>query len=119
MIDGLAGQKRSQHVEGLVGTTSTGCRINAHHLHLVAVLATHAHAEGQPPRSLFGQRRYLTGHGDRMAQGQQVHTDVHADGGVQASQPRNLHEAVHAASVEERHVVGGEHVVEARISCSV
>ena len=78
------GQQWPQHVQRFVSPTTSGGRVHAHHLHLVAVLPAHPDAERETPRGVEGQRRDLAGHGHRVAQGQEVDAQVHPDRGVQA-----------------------------------
>ena len=79
----------------------------------MAVLAAHAHPEGEAAGRLLGERGDLSGHGDRVAQRQQVDADVDADRGMEACQPRHGHEAVSSPSTVEGDVVGGDQVVQA------
>ena len=115
VVDRPTGQQRPQHIQRFVGPTTPGGWIHAHHLHLVAVLPAHPDPEREAPWGVEGQSRDLAGHGHRVAQGQKVDAQVHADRGVQTSQPRHGGQAIHAPPTEEGNVIGGQQVVKATV----
>tara|TARA_A100001037_G_C14539092_1_gene366534 strand:- start:126 stop:341 length:216 start_codon:yes stop_codon:yes gene_type:complete len=64
----LTDEQRSEDFEGFVGSTASSGRVDAYHLHLMAVLAAYADTKGEASRSVFSKSRDLSGDGYRMAE---------------------------------------------------
>ena len=81
-------------------------------------LMNNANAQNELARSVAGQRRQLTGNGNRVTQRQQVDPYDHFEIRVQCAQGCRIDQAVHAIAVVEADVICGKHVIDATIEDS-
>ena len=112
VVDDLAGQQPAHEGERLVHAPPTRRRVDPAVRHLRRVVAAHPHPEDQPPRCQLGNRRHLSGHGERMTQGEQVDGGLHRDPAGERGEGGGLEQAVVALATLERHVVPDPEAVE-------
>jgi hypothetical protein len=113
--DRLPGQQTPEHHQRFVGTPAAGPRVDAVDLELVAVLATHAHAELEPTREQPRHVRELARHAHRVAQGQQVEPDPGRQTVVGGQGGSRVDEPVEAEAVVEADVVADLQEVQLRV----
>ena len=102
-------------MQALVHSASTRLRVDAADLDLVAVLAAEPDAEREPTRRELRDRRELAGNGDRVAQWQQVHADVHGQRSLNREQGGCADQPVGTRADEEADVITDTQVVDARV----
>ena len=108
----LAGQQPAHEGERLVHAPPARRGVDPAVRHLRRVVAAHPHPEDQPPRRQLGHRRHLSGHGERMTQGEQVDGGLHRDPAGERGEGGGLEQAVVALPALERHVVPDPEPVE-------
>ena len=118
VIEGCAGQQSAKHRQALIRAATTSGRIDTADLDLVAILPSDPYAQfecpGRPQR--LRERDDLAGHRDRMAQGEEIHTNGHIEARLERRQRRCVHDAVYAPPGMKADVIGRPDVIETRVS---
>ena len=113
VIDRLAVEQAADETEGFAHAPASGRRIDATIPHFGRIVAAGADAEHESTgRRELGDRSDLTGDGNRMAQGEQVHRRLHPDRPGERSDDRGLDQTVVSLPAPEADVVADPDTIE-------